>query len=156
MFQSSVGSQNGVVRLDDSGRHLRGGVDGELELGLLAIVDGQTFHQQGSETRAGTTTEGMEDQEALQSSALVRELADAVQHQVDDLLANGVVTTSVVVGSVFFASDELLRVEQSAVRAGADLINNGRLKINEDGARDMFAGTWKNSASLNTTAIGLC
>lgn len=47
----------------------------------------------------------MEDQEALQTRALVSQLADAVQDQIDDLLAIGVVTSCKVIGSIFLASN---------------------------------------------------
>ena len=114
--------QDRVVRLADGGGHLGSGVDGELQLGLLAVVDRQPLHEQQREARAGTTTEGVEDEEALETGALVSQLSDAVQHQVDDLLANGVVTTGVVVGGILLAGDQLLGVEQLTVCAGADLI----------------------------------
>ena len=39
MLQSSVSGEDGVVRLDHSGGHLRGRVDGQLQLGLLSVVD---------------------------------------------------------------------------------------------------------------------
>ena len=64
----------------------------------------------------------MEDQEALETGALVGELADAVEHEVDDLLADRVVSARVVVGSVLLAGDQLLRVEELAVRARAYFI----------------------------------
>ena len=64
----------------------------------------------------------MEDEEALQTGALVSQLADPVQDEVDDLLADGVVATGIVVGGVLLAGDELLGVEQLAVGAGADLV----------------------------------
>ena len=64
----------------------------------------------------------MEDEKALQTGALVSQLADAVKHQVNDLLADGVVTTGVVVGCILLASDELLGVEQLTVCASAHLI----------------------------------
>ena len=102
--------------------HLGSGVDGELQLGLLAVVHGQTLHQQGGEAGAGAATEGVEDEEALQTGALVSQLADSVEDEVDDLLADGVVATGVVVGGVLLAGDQLLRVEQLTVGAGADLI----------------------------------
>jgi hypothetical protein len=38
--------EDGVVRLDDRRGDLRGGVHGELELGLLAVVDGEALEQQ--------------------------------------------------------------------------------------------------------------
>ena len=102
--------------------YLRSGVDGELQLGLLAVVHGQTLHKQRGEARAGAATEGVEDEEALQTGALVSQLADSVEDEVDDLLADGVVATGVVVGGVLLAGDQLLRVEQLTVGAGANLI----------------------------------
>lgn len=54
--------------------------------------------------------------------ALVRQLADAVHHGVDDALADTVVSASVVVGGVLLACDELVRVEQSSVGADTNLI----------------------------------
>ena len=50
---------------------LRSWIHRELKLGLLAVVDRQTLHQQGGETRAGATSEAVEHQEALKASALV-------------------------------------------------------------------------------------
>ena len=55
----------------------------------------------------------------------------AVTHKVDDLLADGVVATRIVVGGVLLARDQLLRVVQLAVLAGADLVDDGRLEVNE-------------------------
>merc|ERR1719429_919335 len=135
-----MGGEDGVVRLDHSGGNLRSGVDGELQLGLLAVVDGETLHEQGGESGSGATAEGVEDQESLESSALVSQLPDAVEHEVDDLLANGVVTACVVVGGVLLASYQLFRVEQLAVGSGADLIDDGGLQIDEHGAGDVLAG----------------
>ena len=54
----------------------------------------------------------MEDKKTLQAGALVCQFADPVGDDVDDLLADCVVTTSVVVRRIFFASDELLGVEE--------------------------------------------
>ena len=101
---------------------LRGGVDGELQLGFLAVVHGQTLHQQGGEARASASTERVEDEEALQTSALISQLPDPVENQVDDFFADGVVTSGVVVGGVFLTGDQLLGVEQLTVGASADLI----------------------------------
>ena len=52
--------------------HLGCGVDGELQLGLLAVVHRQTFHQQGGEAGARSAPEAVEHQEPLQPRALVR------------------------------------------------------------------------------------
>ena len=50
------------------------------------------------------------------------QLADPVQDWVNDFLANGVVTTSIVVRRILFPSDELLGVEELPVWAVSDLI----------------------------------
>eukprot|EP00916_Digyalum_oweni_P009708 GHVL01016352.1.p1 GENE.GHVL01016352.1~~GHVL01016352.1.p1 ORF type:complete len:468 (-),score=45.07 GHVL01016352.1:77-1480(-) len=158
VLQGGVGGQDGVVGLNHGGGDLGGGVDGELQLGLLAVVDGQTLHQQGGEARAGAATEGVEDEEALQTGALVSQLADSVENQVNDLLADGVVATGVVVGSILLAGDQLLGVEQLTVGAGADLINNGGLQIDEDGTGDVLASAGLAEEGVEgviTTADGL-
>lgn len=53
------------------------------------------------------------------------QLADAVQDQVDDLLADGVVAAGVVVGRVFLPGDQLLRVEELPVGPRAHLVCGG-------------------------------
>jgi len=81
----------------------------------------------------------VEDEESLKTRALIGQLADAVEDQVDDLLADGVVTTGVIVRSIFLACDELLRVEQLTVCSSTDLVNHGRFQINEDGTGNVLA-----------------
>jgi hypothetical protein len=83
----------------------------------------------------------MEDQETLETSTVVSQLSDAVEGEVDNLFANGVVTTGVVIGGVLLTGDQLFGVEQLTVGTSADLINDGRFKIEEHTSRDMFAGT---------------
>merc|ERR1719446_500698 len=139
VLQEGVGREGSVVRLDDSGGHLRRWVDAEAELGLLAVVDGETLEEQSTEARAGTATDGVEHQEALEASALVCELTEAVQSEVDNLLADGVVAASVVVSSIFLAGDQLLRVVELAVGAGADLIDDSWLEVEVDATRHVLA-----------------
>ena len=122
VLQGGVGGQDGVVGLYYGRGHLRGGVDGELQLGLLAIIHRETLHQQGSEAGASSSSEGVEDEESLESSAHVRQLPDSVEDEVHDLLADGVVAPGVVVGGVLLAGDQLLGMEQLAIRSSADLI----------------------------------
>jgi len=100
----------------------------------------------------------VEEEETLETSTLISQFSDSVENKVDDLLAAGVVATGVVVGGILLAGDQLLGVEQLAVGAGTDLIDNGGLQIDEDGTGDVLA-----SASLAeegvegvvTTADGL-
>jgi len=83
----------------------------------------------------------VEDQETLETSALIGELSDAVEDEVNEFLTDGVVTTSVVVGSIFLSGDELFRVEQLTVGTSADFINNGWFEIDKDTSWDVFTGT---------------
>ena len=64
----------------------------------------------------------MEYEESLETSALIGQLTDSVEDEVDDFLANCVVAAGVVVGGVLLAGDQLFRVEQLAIRAGSDLV----------------------------------
>ena len=141
VLEQRVGGQNRVVRLDNGGGNLGRRVHGESELGLLAVVDGQALEQKGSETGTSSSTDGVEDNESLETGAVVRELADAVEGEVDNLLANGVVATGVVVGGVFLAGDQLLGVEQLTVGSGADLVDDGGLQVEEHATGDVLAGT---------------
>jgi len=83
----------------------------------------------------------VEDQETLETSTVIGELADTVQGKVNNLLTDGVVTTGVVVGGILLTGDQLLRVEQLTVGTSADLIDNGWLEIDEDSAWDVLSGT---------------
>ena len=49
--------------------------------------------------------------------------------------------TSEVVSGILLPRDELLRVEELAVGAGADLVNHGGLKIDEDRTGHVLAGS---------------
>merc|ERR1719327_1499668 len=98
VLQQRVRRKHVIVRLHDSGGNLRGRSHSVRQLGLFAVVDRKALQQKSSKTRAGTSTSGVVHKETLKTSAVVRKLAHSVQHKVDNLLANGVVTTGVVVG----------------------------------------------------------
>ena len=140
VLKHRVRGEDRVVRLDDGRRDLGRGVDDELELRLAAVVDAQALEEEGPEAGARATSEGVEDQEALEAGAVVCELADAVEDEVDDLLADRVVPAGVVVGGVLLAGDQLLGVVELAVGACADLVDDGGLEVDEDGTRDVLAG----------------
>ena len=140
VLQGGMGGQNGVVGLDHGGGHLRSGVDGELKLGLLAIVNRETLHQQGRESRAGAASKGVEKEESLKTGALVSKLTNTVQDKVDNLLSDGVVAPGVVVGGVLLAVNELLRMVELTVRSHSGFIDDSRLKINKDSPGHVLAG----------------
>lgn len=150
VLKSGVGGKDRVVWLNDGGGGLWGWVDAELQLGLLAVVDRQALHKEGTETRSGSTTEGVENQETLETRAVIGNTADLVEDLVDQLLSDSVVATSVVVGSILLAGDHLLWVEKAAVGTSADLIDDVWLEITVDGTWDILALAWYRSVSTGS------
>ena len=141
VLEEGMGGEHGVVWLNNSGGNLWGWVDGETELGFLSVINGKSLEEERSETRSGTTTDCVEDKETLESSALVGELSDSVETEINDFLTNGVMSSGEVVGSVFLTGDELLWMEELSVGSGSDLIDDGWLEIEEDRSWDVLTST---------------
>ena len=141
VFQGGMGGKDGIVRLYHGSGDLGSRVDRELQLGLLSIVDRQSLHEEGSESRAGASAERVEEKESLEASAHIGQLPDPVQDKVDHLLADGVVAPGVVVGGVLFAVDELFRVEQLAVSSTSCLVDHRGFQVNEDGSGHMLSAS---------------
>jgi len=141
VLKKGVSGEDGVVRFNNGGGDLRRRIDGETKLGLLTVINRESFEEEGSKTGSGTTTDGVEDEETLETSALIGKLSDSIEAEIDDFLTNGVVTTSEVVGSIFFTRDELLRMEELSVGTSSNFIDDGWLKIEEDSSGDVLTGT---------------
>lgn len=154
VLESGVGGQDGVVWLNNGCGDLGSWVDTELQLALLAIVDGQTLHEQSPEARPSSTAERVEHKETLKTSAVVSHTADLVEDLIYQLFANSVVTTRVVVGCILLASDHLLGVEEGAIGAGADFVDDVGLEIAVDGARDIFAIACEAVVSVSNHCCG--
>jgi hypothetical protein len=158
VLEERVGRENGVVRLNNGGGNLRRRIDGETELGLLTVIDGESLEEEGAETGSSSTTDGVEDEEALETSALIGELSDSVEAEIDDFLTNGVMSSGEVVGGIFLTGDELLGMEELSVGTGSDLIDNGGLEIEEDASGDVLTSTSlgeEGVESIITTTDGL-
>ena len=94
----------------------------------------------------------------LETGTLISQFSDSVEDKVDDFLTNGVVTSGVVIGGIFFTSDKLFWMEELSVSTSTDFINNSWFQINEDGTWDMFASASFGKESVEwiiTTANGL-
>jgi len=141
VFKQRVSGEDGVVGLNNAVGDLRGGEDTEVQLALLAVIDRESFKEEGTKARACTTANRVEDEESLETIAVLSELPDLIQDSIDVLLTNSVVTTSVVVGGVLLASDHLIRVEELRIFAGLDLIDYGGLQIEVDASWYVFAST---------------
>ena len=75
--------------------------------------------------------------EALETGAVVSQLTDAVESEVDNFFADGVMSTSEIVRGIFLAGDQLFRMEKLTVRAGAHLIDHRWLQIEENCAGNL-------------------
>lgn len=71
VLNGAVGGEHSVVGLDDRGGNARRRVNSELELALLAVIGRKALEEQGTKTGASATTEGVENQEALEGGAVV-------------------------------------------------------------------------------------
>ena len=136
-----MSGEDGVVWLNNGGGDLWGWVHGESKLGLLTVIHRKSLEEKRSETGSGSSTDGVEDEETLETSALIGKLSDSVEAEINDFLTNGVMSSGEVVGSIFFTGDELLWIEELSVGSGSDLIDNGWLEIEEDGSWDVLTGT---------------
>ena len=103
VFQQGVHTKHCVVWLHNRCGHLRARPHSEGDLGLLPIVYREAFKHQAAQARARASSYGIEDHEPLKPSTVVSKLSDAIQHKVDNLFANGIVTAGKVVCCVFLS-----------------------------------------------------
>ena len=89
---------------------------------MITVVNREPLHEKRGEARPSSSSKGVEDEETLEPGALVRKLPHPVENQVDDLLPDGVVAASVVVGGVLLPRDQLLGVEQLPIGSSTDLV----------------------------------
>jgi len=141
MLEKRMSGEDGVVWLNNGGGDLWGWVDGETKLGFLTVIDGKSFEKEGSETGTGSSTDGVEDEETLETSTLIGKLSDSIEAEIDDFLTNGVMSSGEVVGSIFFTGDKLLWMEELSVSSGSDLIDNCWLEIEEYSSWDVLTST---------------
>ena len=141
VFQGGVGSENGIVRLDNRGSRLRSRIDTKFQLALLAIVYRETLHEKSTKARACAASKGVKDQETLETDTVVGNASNLVKNSIDQLLANSIVTTSIVVRRILLSADHHLRVEEVSVGASADLIDDVWLEIAVDSTGNIFALT---------------
>ncbi len=106
VLHDGVGRQKRVVGLHNRCRNLRRRVDDELQLCFLGEQVRESLHQKGSEARSSSSPEGMEHQEPLEAIARLRHLGDPFLCHRNYLLANCVMSSGKVVGSIFFAVDQ--------------------------------------------------
>jgi hypothetical protein len=141
VLEEGMGGKDGVVWLNNGGGDLWGWIDGESELGFLTVIDGKSLEEKGSETGTGSSTDGVEDEETLETSTLIGKLSDSIEAEIDDFFTDGVMSSGKVVGSIFFTRDELLWMEQLSVGSSSDFIDNGWFEIEENTSWDVLTST---------------
>lgn len=129
VLPGGVGTEDGGVGLNSSCGNLRGWVNGELQLGLLAIIGQEMFHQQGGELGTSFPSKAVENQEALKICALVSQFPNSVQDRVNDLLANSVAPSGTVIGSIFLVWGEPLGVKELVADADVKFISDSGFQI---------------------------
>ena len=103
VLEEGVSSKDGVVWFNNGSGDLWGWVDGETKLGFLTVINGESLKKKGSESGTSSSSNSVEDKETLKSCALIRELSDSVEAEINDFLADGVMASGEVVGSIFFS-----------------------------------------------------
>ena len=141
VLKEGVSGEDGVVWFNNGCGDLWGWVDGESELGFFTVIDGKSLEEERSETGTGSSTDGVEDEETLETSALIGKLSDSVEAEINDFFTDGVMSSGEVVSSIFFTGDKLFWMEQLSVGSGSDFIDNGWFEIEEDGSWDVFTST---------------
>jgi hypothetical protein len=139
VLKKGMSREYSIVRLYNSGGNLGRGSDGETHLGLTAEVNSKTLKKKRSKTGSGSSSGGVEDKESLKSGTVVTHLTDLVYDGVDDILSDGVVTTSVVIGSILLSTDDGLGVVEGSVVSGTDGVTYGWLKIDHYSTRDVLS-----------------
>ncbi len=97
VLKGGVGGKNRVVWLDNRSGGLGCWVNTELQLNLLAKVDRESLHEESTESRTSSSTKGVEDQETLETRAVIGNMANLVQNLVNQLLSDSIVATGVIV-----------------------------------------------------------
>jgi len=141
VLKKGMGRKYVVVWLDDGSRDLRSRSDSEGKLGLSTIVNGKSLKKKRTKSRSTSTTGRVEDKEPLKTGTVISQLSDSVKDKINNFLTNGVVTTGIVIGSILFTRDQLLRVIKLSVGTSSDFVKWSWLKIKENSSWNVFSST---------------
>ena len=133
--------EGGVVGLHDSVGHLGGGHDGEGLHNSVGVLLSHLGDKEGSHTRAGSTSEGVGDLEALEAVAALSLLSGDVEDGVDEFSTLSVVTLGPVVSGSGLSEDEVVGSEELTEGSGSDGVHGSGFEIHEDGSGDVPASS---------------
>jgi len=141
MLKKGVSGKHRVVWLNNGCGDLWRWIYGETKLGFLTIVDGKSLEEKRTKSGSSTTTNSVEDEETLETSALISELSNSIKAEIDDFFTNSIVTSGEVVSCILLSRDELLWMEELSVSSGSNFIDDGWLKIKEYSSWNMLSST---------------
>jgi hypothetical protein len=130
--------KSSVVGLDNSVRDLRGWHNRECGHHAIGKLLADLGDQEGTHPRACATTEGVCDLEALEAVTGFSLTTDDINDLVNQLSTFGVVSLGPVVTSTRLTEDEVVGTEKLAERPRTDSVHSARLKVDEDGTRNIF------------------
>lgn len=133
-----VNGEGGVVRLNNSVGDLGRGDDGEGSHHTVGELLTDLRNQEGTHTGTGTTTERVGDLEALEAVTGLSLATDDIDNLVNQLGTLGIVTLGPVVTGTRLAENKVVGTEELAEGTGTDSIHGTRLKIDQDGARNIL------------------
>lgn len=85
--------------------------------------------------------------------SLTCDATNLFQNIINELLANGVVPSSVVVRRILFPTDQELGMEKLSVWTGSDFVDRGWIEIDENGTGDMFVVAGLGEEGLEGTRV---
>jgi hypothetical protein len=78
VLEKRVSWKDRVVWLNDGSWNLWGWINSESEFGFLTVIDWKSFEKKRSKSWSSTSSDGVEDEETLETCALISELSDSV------------------------------------------------------------------------------
>jgi hypothetical protein len=133
-----MNGKGGVVRLNDGVRDLGRGHNREGGHHSVGELLADLGDQESTHTGTSTTTERVGDLETLKAVAALSLTADNIEDVVNQLSTLSVVTLGPVVASTGLAENEVVRAEKLTEGTSTDGVHGTRLKIDEDGARNIL------------------
>jgi hypothetical protein len=134
-----VDGEGAVVWLDDGIRNLWRWDDGVGGEDTIWVLFTELVEEEGTKAGSGTTTEGVDELEALESIAGLGLLTDDVEDGLSEFLTFGVVTLSPVVAGTALAEDEVVWAEELTVLTSTDRVHGTWFKVDEDSTWDVLA-----------------
>jgi hypothetical protein len=128
-----VDGESGVVRLNDSVRHLGGRNNRVSTHDTIGVILTNLGNQKSSHTGSGTSSHGVGDLESLKHVTSLGFLTDNIHDAIHKLSSFGVVTLGPVISGSTLSVYKVIGTEDLSVKSAANGVHGTWLKISEDG-----------------------